>query len=96
MPFKSKKSPKIRPKSITLEYFCPSATAIFVAGSFNNWSLTDALLKKDRNGNWKIKLSLPPGRYEYRYIVDGEWKDEQRSVPSVANQFGSWNSVLEV
>ena len=83
-------------KKVIFEYFAPQAKRVTVAGTFNQWHPTETLLKKDRKGNWKITLTLTPGRYEYRYRVDGSWQNDQRPVECVPNAFGAWNCVTEV
>ncbi len=69
---------------------------MYVAGAFNDWDAESNSLKKDKSGKWKVELSLPLGRYEYRYLVDGIWENDQRPVECVPNAFGSWNSVVKV
>lgn len=81
---------------ITFEYFAPEAREVTLAGSFNGWSTTGTALKKDRTGRWRISLDLQPGRYEYRYLVDGKWQNDQNNNKCVRNAYGSQNSVIEV
>jgi len=81
---------------ITFEYFAPEAKQVVLAGSFNGWSTTETTLKKDRSGRWRVSLDLRPGRYEYRYLVDGKWQNDQNNHNCVRNPFGSQNSVIEV
>lgn len=81
---------------ITFEYFAPEARKVQLVGSFNNWSSSETELKKDKTGRWQISLALPPGRYEYRYLVDGNWQNDQRPIKCVKNPYGSLNSVIEV
>jgi len=69
---------------------------VHLAGTFNEWSLSNCPLKKEAGGWWRVKVKLPSGRYEYRYLVDGNWENDQRPVICVPNPFGSWNCVLEV
>lgn len=83
-------------KPVTFEYFAPEARAVAVAGSFNGWSPSTTNLKKDRSGKWTVSLPLPPGQHQYRFVVDGLWQNDQRSVQCVQNPFGSWNCVIEV
>ena len=83
-------------KRVDFEYFASEAQKVHLAGSFNGWNPAAAPLKKERDGKWKISLPLPPGRYEYRYLVDNEWQNDQRPVECVPNAFGSWNCVVEV
>ena len=83
-------------KAATFEYYAPSARSVSVAGTFSNWDAKMSPLKKDKNGTWKTTLSLASGRYEYRYLVDGNWESDQRPVESVPNTFGSWNCVITI
>ncbi len=48
------------------------ASSVFIAGTFNNWnSMLNSLTKTD--SGWMVKLKLLPGKYLYKYIVDGRW-----------------------
>jgi 1,4-alpha-glucan branching enzyme len=81
---------------VTFEFFAPEAKQVQLAGSFNNWNSAETELKKDKTGRWKVSLSLKPGRYEYRYVVDGSWQNDQKPVAMVRNEYGSTNCVIEV
>ena len=96
MNIKPKGNKKLGAKAVAFEYFAPMAKAVFVAGTFNDWDPKSTALKRDRDGKWKLELFLPPGRYEYRYFVDGTWENDQRPVECVPNTFGSWNCVVKV
>lgn len=96
MKLKPRSNKKLGDKAAAFEYYAPMAKSVFVAGTFNHWSQSASALKKDRNGKWKLELFLPPGRYEYRYFVDGAWENDQRPVECVPNAFGSWNCVVKV
>lgn len=87
---------KLKMKKIPFAYFAPEAKEVFVAGSFNNWQEKQYLLRKDTKGYWKFPLELGEGRYEYRYIVDGSWANDQDQQECVPNSFGTWNSVIQV
>jgi len=93
---KSKSNRKLSPKRVLFEYYAPSAGQVRVAGTFNRWDPERNPLKKDRNGKWRLELELATGRYEYRYLVDGMWENDQRPVECVPNTFGSWNCVVTV
>jgi 1,4-alpha-glucan branching enzyme len=71
------------------------AKAVSVAGTFNGWNPAKTPLKKNGDG-WNTSIALPRGRYEYRFVVDGEWLADPSAQESVANPFGSCNSVLSV
>ena len=83
-------------KDVTFEFYAPSAKQVSLAGTFNDWDPSKNLLKKNNSGTWRLKLTLQPGRYEYRYLVDGNWENDQRPTACVPNAFGSWNCVVEV
>jgi len=86
-----------RPIAITtLEYNHPTAAAISVAGTFNDWRPGAAPMISLGAGRWIKALALPPGTYEYRLVVDGEWMPDPRARETVANPFGGLNSVLRV
>jgi 1,4-alpha-glucan branching enzyme len=74
----------------------PQARSVAVAGSFNNWDGTRTPLRLDSGGAWRATVWLPAGRYEYRFVVDGQWISDPGARESVRNTFGSTNSVLVV
>lgn len=82
--------------AIVFEYFAPNAASIFLCGSFNNWNEVATPLCKDRTGRWKVKVELPLGRHQYRYLIDGQWKNDQRPAELVDNQVGSQNCIIEI
>jgi len=45
-------------------------------------------------GLWVVEIALPPGRHEYRFIVDGAWVNDPQAVETVSNDFDSVNDVL--
>jgi 1,4-alpha-glucan branching enzyme len=67
-----------------------------VAGEFNGWDTQSLPMKKQREGNWKAEIKVPPGRYEYKYLVDGAWIEDLPGVEKAANQYGTQNFVIQV
>ncbi|GAB4377132.1 MAG: hypothetical protein Kow0042_24400 [Calditrichia bacterium] len=66
-------------------------------GSFNSWNRESLRLKDpDNDGIFEITVPLEPGRYEYKYWVDGEEILDPENPLKVPNPFGSYNSLLEV
>ena len=98
MPRKTIKSSK--PSSTNgvcrFEFHNSAATAVFIAGSFNDWhpAATPMLLLGD--GRWLKDLALPPGRYEYRFVADGQWLDDPNANETVPNPLGGTNAVRVV
>jgi 1,4-alpha-glucan branching enzyme len=93
---KNPKQVKDLPKRIGFEFSAPEAHEVFLAGEFNGWDIKSTPMKKDENGIWKTIISLAPGRYEYRYLSDGNWKNDRSCSGCVPNSFGSLNCVKMV
>ena len=72
----------------------PEAGTVVVTGSFCDWAPEGRALTRNRQGVWKATLPLPPGRYEYRFLVDGKWQDDPACRERVPNPFGCENCVL--
>jgi 1,4-alpha-glucan branching enzyme len=82
-------------KPIEFTLRAPQASSVVVAGSFNNWDTQKIRLKRDGD-DWKANVPLAPGRYEYRFVVDGEWITDPNCRECVQNDYGSTNSVLVI
>ena len=72
------------------------ANEVRVTGDFTRWGKEGIPLSHDGSGKWRTVLPLEPGEYQYRLLVDGEWKDHAEAAGRVANPFGSENCVLKV
>jgi 1,4-alpha-glucan branching enzyme len=68
---------------------------VFVAGEFNQWNPTAEKMTKD-GGKWKLTKALPPGRYAYKFVVDGTWKEDPNAKESTDDGMGGKNSVVVV
>lgn len=66
-----------------------------VTGTFCDWQ-EGYPLKREKKGLWKATLTLAPGRYEYRFVVDGEWRNDPHCTECVPNPFGTENCVLHL
>jgi 1,4-alpha-glucan branching enzyme len=87
------KSPK---QKVTFSYVAPEAQSVLLAGDFTGWQQAPVGLKKDKSGTWKKTISLLPGKYEYRLLVDGQWRDDPHCAVRQPNQFGGQNCVCIV
>jgi len=87
---------KTRPAHVSLEYVQPQAKAVYVAGSFNQWKPEQTPLVKKGNGRWVGDVAVLPGKYEYLFVVDGQWLPDPNARETVQNPFGGQNSVLTV
>jgi len=79
----------------TLEW--PGARKVYLAGDFNGWECGAKRMRRSRRGKdvFATCLNLAPGRYEFKYIVDGEWVCCPVS-DRTPNAFGGENSVIVV
>jgi 1,4-alpha-glucan branching enzyme len=84
---------KDKTKKVQFELLAPEAQKVYLTGDFNNWDPKTSRMKKDKKGIWKTVLSLTPGRYEYRFLVDGNWENDPACCDCVPNEFGSQNCV---
>jgi len=87
----TKKKPKLMKTEFSLS--APQAKSVFIAGNFNQWNLSAHPLKRDKKGVWKISLPLGPGRYEYRFLVDGQWQNDPNCSSFIENPFGTLNCL---
>lgn len=75
----------------------PDAESVYLCGDFNDWSPAGLpMIRRGEGRLWEKRLMLPPGRYEYKFIVDGVWRHNPDASQNIANEFGSFNSVVEV
>jgi 1,4-alpha-glucan branching enzyme len=81
---------------VCLELTHPTAQEVCVAGSFNDWHPNVTPMIRLDEGKWTKELALPPGRYEYRFVVDGVWVDDPAATELIPNSFGTANAVLVV
>ena len=83
---------------VTFTVPAEEANNVAVVGSFNEWNGKATPLKKLKNGSFKGTVDLDCGTaYEFRYLVDGEYIDEQEADGSVWSDFaGANNCVLSL
>ncbi len=87
----------IMENKIIIAYRDSQAKNVQIAGDFNNWVPDKSTFtQKDVSGIWFKALSLEPGKYQYRFVVDGKWKEDPNSHDYIVNEFGEKNSVLNV
>jgi 1,4-alpha-glucan branching enzyme len=74
----------------------PTAAAVAIAGTFNDWSPGATPMIALGNGRWIKELALSSGRYEYLFVADGQWIPDPTAECTTANPFGGVNSLLTV
>lgn len=78
--------------SVLFQLALRDAESVAVVGSFNAWEKT-ALTDEDGDGTWEVTLTLPPGRYEYAFLVDGSWRGQDPDADEYIQSFGQFSSV---
>ena len=74
----------------------PTALSVQLVGDFTDWRHAPVALSKGGSGVWKTTVSLAPGTYHYRFLVDGQWRDDPECTVRVPNPYGSENAVRNV
>jgi chromosome partitioning protein len=75
----------------------PRAKSVQIAGDFNDWQPSKLNLDKvGESGVWQAAVKLPPGKYRYRLVVDGQWQQDPYNESTELNPFGGYNSIVEV
>ena len=64
-------------------------------GDFNGWTL-DGNEMTPSGAVWTSLLKLPPGRYRYRYVIDGDWRSDPMNMEVEPSPYGGHNSVIVV
>lgn len=82
--------------AIRLEFKHPTAAAVSIAGTFNDWRPEATFMVAVGDGRWLKELVLPVGRYEYLLVADGEWIPDPQAKETAPNPFGGTNSVFHV
>ena len=78
-------------------FHAPEAKSVKIVGNFTNWMPTKEYeMERNENGVWTKTITLSPGKYQYRFIVDNVWVEDSNNPSSIDNPFGGRNSVLEV
>jgi hypothetical protein len=73
------------------------AKKVLIAGDFNNWSpMSTPMVNHGKPGEFYMSLPLRPGRYRYRFVVDGKWMTDPHNKYVEVNQFGELNNVVDV
>jgi Glycogen recognition site of AMP-activated protein kinase len=72
------------------------AKRVFLSGEFNGWSRDATPMRRHDDGRWEATVDLAPGRYEYKFVRDGEWIPDLLASENVWNLHGTLNSVVEV
>lgn len=91
-------TPERTPDGWRIRFHAPAAESVALVGAFNDWD-TDRhpLQGPDRRGDWTLVLQLPPGTYQYAFVVDHEtWLTPPDASGYIEDAFGNRNGLLTV
>jgi chromosome partitioning protein len=80
-------------KEILFTLEAPGAHCVQLAGDFNAWAPAGSEMEFC-SGVWRKTLSLLPGRYRYRYVVDGRWQSDPLNSDVEPSPYGDYDSVI--
>lgn len=90
------RSTAVEPATITFVLDHAHAGRVAISGAFNEWSANATPMTRQGDGAWKTTIALPPGRHQYKFVVDGHWMADPNAAEQVADGYGAVNSVIEV
>jgi 1,4-alpha-glucan branching enzyme len=82
-------------KRVSFAATLAGAREVLLTGDFTQWKAA-VPLRKNPDGCWTAQLELAPGEYQYRLLVDGQWRDHAEAQRRIPNPFGTENCVLTV
>ena len=84
-------------KEWIFRFHAPHAKEVHVVGEFNNWKTDEtSRLEKTEGGSWERSFYLLPGRYRYKFIVDGLWFWDPQNSEKEPNPYGDFDSVCKI
>lgn len=85
-----------RPTLARFQLNMPAAREVAVVGDFSQWQQRYKL-KRLPDGTWATDIPLPPGTYEYIFVVDQQqWMTDPRAKVYRDDGFGNKNAVVNV
>jgi len=80
----------------TFSFRAPEAMSVQLVGDFTQWQERPINLQKGADGVWRTTVELQTGTHHYRFLVDGEWRDDPECTLRVPNPFGSEDMMRQV
>ncbi|KAI5578391.1 hypothetical protein BDE02_08G025300 [Populus trichocarpa] len=86
----------LRKKLVTLKWKDDKCRTVEISGLDIGWGQRIPLELDEEQGFWILKRELLVGRYEYKYIVDGEWTINKHELVTTQNKDGHVNNYVQV
>ena len=92
------KNPMLSPREGTIAHTfslkASSAKAVYLVGEMSDWKDNVFKMLQEENDNWSLTLYLPQGAWQYKFVVDGQWKHDQSNPKTTDDGFDGLNSVI--
>jgi chromosome partitioning protein len=88
-------APAMTPAGVMFTFEAPEAARVQLAGDFNGWGLEGNDMSPSGR-LWRKVVPLEPGRYRYRYVVDGQWQSDPLNPTVEPSPYGGNDSILVV
>ena len=87
--------PKRLESGVLFSVYSPEAANVYLAADFNEWKPErEPLFDIEGNGVWQRIVNLKPGRYQYKFVVDGKWIKDPANPNLLNGPFGE-NSICD-
>ena len=73
----------------------PGARVVAVAGSFNEFNQSQLICGREAD-EWVCRIDLAPGKYTYKFVIDGDWILDPDNPSTEDDERGFTNSVVVV
>ena len=93
---KNTKAITVKEKPQKFTFATSYAQDVQLVGDFTNWQEQPIRLRKESDGVWQTAVRLQPGTHYYRFLVDGQWRDDPECPLFVPNPFGGHDAVRQV
>lgn len=90
------RGPQRVPGGILFTLVAHRAQSAHLVGDFKGWIPNSATMKNGRDGLWSLVVPLKPGRYQYRFVIDGEWVTDPSNPAVEIDPLGRPTSVIEI
>jgi len=90
--------PEIMPDGAVFRYRNSDARKVNLVGDFNAWSpAADPMTDENGDGEWTLFYPLEPGRYAYKFVIDGKkWIADPTNPIAEPDGFDGRNSIVVI
>ncbi|GAB2250515.1 hypothetical protein Droror1_Dr00016765 [Drosera rotundifolia] len=86
----------LKKQRVVLKWPGPRNSSVEISGLDIGWGQKLPLKYDDHQGLWVLERDLPEGRYEYKYVVNGEWLWNKHELVTPQNKDGHINNYVQV